>query len=87
MEPEGSLQCSQGPATGPCPETDASKSTSYHPISVRSIIILHSHLRLGLLSGLFPYDPPIEMLNAFLISPMRVICPAHPILLDLINIW
>jgi hypothetical protein len=23
MEPEGSLSCSQEPATGPCPESDA----------------------------------------------------------------
>jgi hypothetical protein len=44
-----------------------------HPISLRSILILYSHLRLGLPSGLFPSG-----------SPMRAKCPAQPILLDLI---
>jgi len=38
MEPEGSLPCLVQPVTGPTPS---------HPISVRSILILSSHLRLG----------------------------------------
>jgi hypothetical protein len=40
MEPEGSLPCSQEPSTGPYSE------------SLRSILILSTHLRLGLPSGL-----------------------------------
>jgi hypothetical protein len=43
MEPEGSLPCSQEPATGPYPELV--ESSSYpHPASVASILILYSQL-------------------------------------------
>jgi hypothetical protein len=59
MEPEGSLPCSQEPSTGPCPEPD--QSDLYHPIlSLRSMLILSSHLRLGLSNGLFPSFPFVE---------------------------
>jgi hypothetical protein len=53
MEPEGSLQCSQQPATGPLPEPDAYTLTHIYTCTLRSILILYSHLRLGLPSGLF----------------------------------
>jgi hypothetical protein len=48
MEPEGSLACSQEPSTGPYPEPD--RSSPYHPILSLSniILILPTHLRLGL---------------------------------------
>jgi hypothetical protein len=47
MEPEGSLLCSQEPATGPCREPDESSPTSLTPflkISI-SILVVFSHLR------------------------------------------
>jgi hypothetical protein len=165
MEPESSLPCSQEPSTDPYPEPD--ESNPYHPISLRSILMLkkavfwdvapcrcgsnrrvgetyrlhlqgrrenrktrgwrdsenscerssetsvnatstrchipddyflHSHrrenlksyilmlftqLRLGLPSGIFP-SGFLNILYTFLVSPIRVTCPANLILLDLI---
>jgi hypothetical protein len=43
-----------------------------HPIYLTTILILSSHLRLGLPSGLFPYGFPIKILHAFLFSPCVV---------------
>jgi hypothetical protein len=50
MEPEGSLPHSQDPATCPYPEP-AQSSSCPHPTALRSILILSSHLRLGLPNG------------------------------------
>ena len=50
MEPEGSLAHSQQPATCPYPEPDRSNTCS-PPTFLRSILILSSHLRLDLPSG------------------------------------
>jgi hypothetical protein len=44
---------------------------------LRSILILSSHLRLGLPSGLFPSGFQTKILFAFLISPMRTTCHSH----------
>jgi len=57
MEPEGSLPDSQKPATWPFSETDQS-SPFPHPISWRFILILSSHLGLGLSRGSFAQVSP-----------------------------
>jgi hypothetical protein len=54
------------------------------PISQRSILILSTHLHLGLRSGLLPSGIPTNNLYMFLFSPNRATCLAHLILLDLI---
>jgi hypothetical protein len=53
-------------------------------LSPRSILILSTHLRLGLPSCLFLSGFPTNILYAILFSHIRVTCPAHLILLDLI---
>ena len=58
-----------------------------HPNSWRSIIILSTHLRLGLPSGLFPSGFPTKTLYTHLSSPICATCPAHLILLDFITCY
>ena len=62
------------------------QSTCPHLTSWRSILILSTHLRLGLPSGLFPPVSPPRPYTP-LSSPIRATCPDHLILLQLMHIW
>ena len=56
-----------------------------HPTSYRSILLLSTHLRLGLPSGLLPSGFPTKTSHTPLSSPIRPAFPAHLILLDFIT--
>ena len=81
-----SLPHSQQPATWPYPEPDRS-SPCPHNTSWRTIIMLSSHLRLGLPSGLFLSGFSIKTLYTTLLSPIHATFTTHLILLDLITIF
>jgi hypothetical protein len=55
-------------ATGPYPDPVESNPHA-QPISLRSILIPYSHLRLGLPRGLFPSSFPTKTLYTFLFFP------------------
>ena len=55
-------------------------------ICLRSILILSTHLALGLPKSLFPAGASVEILKAFLPSSTLATWPAHLCLLDLITL-
>ena len=62
MEPGGSMQHSQRFSNNPYPEPNQANS-SYRYLCLRSILILSSHLRLGLPEGLFPVGVTVKILK------------------------
>jgi len=75
MEPESSLPCLQGSATGPYPKPDA--FSPHLPTLFPYYLPIYAYF---LPSGLFLSGFPTQILYAFLISPTRATCPAHIIL-------
>jgi hypothetical protein len=87
MEPRGSLLCSQEPLSGPYPEPG--QSSPYHLILLllRFVLILSSHICLGLYRRLFPSDFSTRAVSAFLFAPrMLHSLPIHPLLYHLITL-
>jgi hypothetical protein len=82
-ESQGSLPHLQKPAA--CPYTKPDRPSPCHPTSRKSILILSSHLRLGIPSSLLSSGFPVKTLYAPLLSSTRAMCPTHLSLLDLIT--
>jgi hypothetical protein len=80
MKFEGSLPCSQQHTTS----LYLNQMNRVH--TTPSISILYSHLRLGLLSDLFPLGFPTKALCAFLLFPISATCSVNLILLEFITI-
>jgi hypothetical protein len=74
-------------STPPVPIQARSTVHVPHPTSLISILILSSHLRLGIPSGLFPSGFPTKTQYAPLLSPTHTqgLCLAHFILLHFIS--
>ena len=65
--------------------TSSIQSIPLHSTSWRFILMLSSHLYLGLPSGLLPSGFPTKTLYMPLLFPICATCPAHLILLDYIT--
>ena len=75
MEPEGSLLHSEVPTTCLYPEPDRSSPCPHIPLPEWSILILFSHLQLGLPSGLLPTGFPTKTLYMPLLYPHTCYMP------------
>jgi len=72
------------------PEPCEHHYTHSRPFSLKSIVILSSHLHLGIPSSLFTSDFPTKTLHTLFICPMCGTWPAYLIILDFDhpnNIW
>ena len=67
---------SQGLPNNPYPGPNQPNSSLLISISLKSILILSSNLRLGLPKGLFPVGLPVKILKAFLHSGYMT-CPCQ----------
>ena len=85
MEPGISIPHSQGFSNNPYPELNQPNS-SYRYISLGSILILSSHLCLGLPKGFFPAGIPVKFLKTLLPSSIFATWPAHLSLVNLITL-
>jgi hypothetical protein len=86
LEPKGSLPHSQVPPNLSLSRANSIHSIPPHPTSWRSILILSSHLPLGVPSGDFRLGLSTKTLYAPLLSPIRAICPTHLTFLDFITL-
>ena len=77
MECGGSMPHSQGLSNNPYPELNQPNSTYWIPISLRSILILSSHLCLCLPKGIFPVGLHVQILKAFLPSSILLFKGFH----------
>jgi hypothetical protein len=85
MEPKDSLTHLKVPATCLYPEPAQSSPYTHIPLPEDPALILFSHPRLGLPSGLFPSGVFTKNLYTPLPSPIRATYTAHLILLDFIT--
>ena len=77
MEPEGSIPHSQRLSNNPYPEPKQTQFLVFITISLRSILILSTHLRLRLHKGLLPVGIPVKILKALLPSSILATWPSH----------
>ena len=80
MEPGVSMPHSQRLSNNSYPEPNQAQFPTLIPISSRSILILSSHLRLGLPKGLFLGVYLLNFLNH------RYFLQSHPVYLSLLNL-
>jgi hypothetical protein len=80
------ISYSQKPITGPYPEPGHYSSYHPQPTFIRFILMLFTHLYLGLRSGPLRSAFPANNLYAFFFSHVHATCPAPVILLGLISL-